>query len=80
MISTPNLNGNTAEENADYVKLGDMRSEASVELGGVSYNLILAFGETTAGGFSRIDEFHVLEGATASGNLYGRLVEVEDED
>ena len=80
LISTVNSQSNTAEQNADYVKLGNLYSDVPVDLGGVSYNLILEFGETTTGGFSFIDEFHVLEGEAASGNLYGRLVEVEDEE
>ena len=80
LISTPNLDGNTPEESADFVKLDDLYSGVPVDLGGASYSLILEFGETTDGGFSSIDEFHVLEGAAATGNLYGRLVEVTEED
>lgn len=80
LISTPNLEGNTAEESADYVKLGDLYSDVPVELGGISYQMILEFGETTEGGFSSIDQFHVIEGQSASGNLYGRLVEVTTEE
>jgi hypothetical protein len=79
LVSTRNREGNTAEENADFVRVGDLYAAAPVDLGGVSYNLILEFGETTEGGFSSIDQFHVLEGESASGNLYGRLVEVTED-
>lgn len=78
LISTANLAENTDEQSADYVKLGNLYSDVPVELGGVSYNLILEFGETTTGGFSSIDEFHVVEGKAASGDLYGRLVKATD--
>ena len=80
LLSTVNLAENTPEENADIVRIGDLYAGVPVDLGGVSYSLVLEFGETTAGGFSTIDQFHVLEGESASGNLYGRLVEVSDED
>ena len=80
LISTPNLDSNTAMESADFVRLGDIYSETSVQLGGSSYDLILEFGETSAGGFSSIDQFHVIEGQAASGNLYGRLIEVTGEE
>jgi len=79
LLSTANLEENTQEQNADFVRFGDLYSDVPVELGGVDYSLILEFGETTAGGFSNINEFHVFEGATASGNLYGRLVAIEDD-
>lgn len=74
LISTQNLEGNTAEESADYVRLGSVYSDVPVELGGVAYNLILEFGKTTESGFSSIDQFHVIEGESASGDLYGRLI------
>ena len=79
LINTPNLEGNTPEESADYVQLQDIYSDVSVEIAGNSYQLILEFGETTEGGFSSVDQFHVIEGATASGSLYGRLVEADEE-
>ena len=80
LISTRNLGHQTDEQNADYVKLGNLYSDVPVRLGGRAYDLILEFGDSTRGGFSSIDEFHVIEDRSASGQLFGRLIEVTSEE
>ncbi|MEM9480887.1 MAG: choice-of-anchor K domain-containing protein [Verrucomicrobiota bacterium] len=64
---------------ADYVHLDNVHSAVSQSLGGTDYQLVLEFGETTEQGFSTIDNFHVFEGGTATGTLYGTLVPIFDE-
>ena len=71
--TTPNYAWQTADENADFVRLNNAASQFSTVLNGVTYYLVLRFGEHTPNGFTTIDEFHVHEGATASGNIYGSL-------
>ncbi|MEM7147915.1 MAG: choice-of-anchor K domain-containing protein [Verrucomicrobiota bacterium] len=58
---------------ADYVQLQDVASELTQTINGREYFLKLEFGETSSNGFSTIDEFHVLENASATGSLYGTL-------
>ena len=74
LINSQNLEGNTADESADYVQFGEIFAEVPMSLGGIDYNLILEFGEITGSGFATLDEFFVHEGETASGDLYGTLV------
>ena len=62
---------------ADYVYLNDLASSVTQTLGGVEYELILEFGETSSEGFSTIDSFYVLEEGLATGTLYGTLVQVD---
>ena len=63
-------------ESADYVWFNDTASTETVNLYGHDFSLVLEFGETTASGFSEIDQFHVLENETASANLYATLVSI----
>ncbi len=74
LINSPNSEGNTRAQSADYVQFGQVAAEIPAVIGGVEYSLVLEFGETTENGFSRIDEFFVYEGETATGQLYGTLV------
>jgi hypothetical protein len=67
------VNTSDAWASADYVKLQDVASQTTQTINGREYFLKLEFGETTANGFSTIDEFHVLENAMATGSLYGTL-------
>ncbi|MEM9479157.1 MAG: choice-of-anchor K domain-containing protein [Verrucomicrobiota bacterium] len=69
--------GPLAWASADYVYLDDVHSTVTQNLGGVEYELILEFGETTSDGFSTIDSFYVLEEGIATGTLYGTLVQVD---
>ena len=71
--STQNLAWQTEDENADFVRLSNIQTSFATVLNGVTYYLSLRFGEHTENGFTTIDEFHVHENATASGNVYGTL-------
>lgn len=67
------VNTQNQVESADYVKLINVFSETTTRINGRDYQLRIEFGETTADGFSMLDEFHVFEDATAKGWLYGTL-------
>ncbi|MGK0188845.1 MAG: prepilin-type N-terminal cleavage/methylation domain-containing protein [Verrucomicrobiales bacterium] len=71
--STTNRERQSDDDNADFVRLNTVASQFSTVLNGQTYYLILRFGEHTANGFTTIDEFHVHEGASATGNIYGHL-------
>ena len=71
--STINKSWQTADENADFVRLNNVASGLTAQLNGEQYYLVLSFGEHSAAGFTTIDQFHVHENATATGNLYGRF-------
>ena len=79
LVSTTNTSANTAEQNADFVYFNSVFSESAISLGGYNYKLRIEFGETTSQGFSTIDRFHVIEGGSARGFLYGVLIPVEPE-
>lgn len=73
------VNGNNPKDlwaDADYVKLAEPVASQYVAIGGVKFQLQLEFGESTADGIALFNEFHVLEGRTATTQLYGTLVEV----
>ena len=72
LLTTPNKNRDVWED-ADYVWFNDLAANAPVSIFGTSYTLQLAFGSTDSNGFSTIDSFHTIEGATASGQLWGRI-------
>lgn len=59
---------------ADFVRLADSRASRTIVFDGYEFEFRLEFGETTANGFSRFDEFHVLEDASASVTVYGTFV------
>ncbi|MEM1296762.1 MAG: choice-of-anchor K domain-containing protein [Verrucomicrobiota bacterium] len=77
LVNTENTDDPWAS--ADYVHLDNVHSAVSQSLGGTDYQLVLEFGETTEQGFSTIDNFHVFEGGTATGVLYGTLVPILNE-
>ncbi|MCB1229269.1 MAG: type II secretion system protein [Verrucomicrobiae bacterium] len=61
---------------ADYVQVVNPSSSRTIIINDYEYEFRLEFGETSADGFSTFDQFHVLEGATASANLYGTFIEI----
>ena len=69
-------NSGTKEESADYVYLPTLGVPFSTTVGGRKFKLDLRFGETTADGFGNVSEFHIYEGKSATGSLYGRITEV----
>ncbi len=77
LINTVNLlDPNDKWADADYVKLRNSVASETLDFNGVLFKLQLEFGETTPQGISLFDEFHVLEGKTATTKVYGTLVEV----
>ena len=62
-------------DSADYVYLPTGFPSTYFSVGGIHYTLeFLGFGLVSgSGGFTRIDEFHVIEGGSASANLYGKV-------
>jgi type II secretory pathway pseudopilin PulG len=76
LLSTRNEDTQTADENADFVWVGDVEGAFSASIRGYDYTLELRFGEMSedASGFTTIDTFHVHEGSWASGSVYGTLV------
>ena len=58
---------------ADYVRMDRSNSATEFEIAGLTFELVLEFGETTADGFSNFDEFHVRENNGATSNLYATL-------
>jgi hypothetical protein len=79
LLSTPNRTSQTADQNADYVWVGDVDGGFSAEIRGYDYTLALRFGEMSedADGFTTIDTFHVHEGSWASGSVFGTLLRGE---
>lgn len=75
--STTNHHWQSDDENADFVRINATASQFSTILNGQTYFLVLSFGEHTANGFTTIDQFHVHEGSSATGNIYGRLTTVQ---
>lgn len=71
LINTVNEIFNTADQNADYVQLESVVSTLDTVYLGETYYLQIRFGSVASNGFSTIDQFHVHEGATASGSLIG---------
>ncbi len=81
LINTENSLYNTADENADYVKLGNTADEFSITLdNGKLYELELQFGYLGSNGFTTVDQFHVHEGKGATATLFGKFVEDLDYD
>ncbi|MEZ5300528.1 MAG: choice-of-anchor K domain-containing protein [Verrucomicrobiales bacterium] len=71
LINTINYYWQSANQNADYVYLPNLWGNLETELNGEEYYLQLSFGNHTSHSFTYIDEFHVYEGAIASGDLIG---------
>ncbi len=61
---------------ADYVRLATSTASEILNFNGIQYRFQLEFGTSTPAGIALFDEFHVLEGRTATTKLYGTLVEV----
>ena len=74
LINTKNTG--TDAENADYVYLPTLGVPFATTVGGRKFKLDVRFGETTANGFGNVSEFHIYEGKSATGSLYGRITEV----
>jgi hypothetical protein len=69
------INTSDVWESADTIQLQNLYSESTTDIQGRTYSLKLDFGNEGEDGFgwTEIDQFHVQEGQTASGNLYGTL-------
>lgn len=68
--------GDDKWEDADFVRLANPVASQIVAFNGIEFRLQLEFGETSPGGISYFDEFHVVENERASTRIYGTLVEV----
>ena len=67
---------NTGDPNAsaDIIQFQNTFPSSTFTSGGINYTLeFLGFGNITPGGYSTVNQFHVLEGATASAELLGRV-------
>lgn len=72
LINTPNTG--TANQNADIVQFQTTFPSSSFTAGGEHFTLeFLGVGTITGSGFSTINQFFVLEGASASAQLLGRV-------
>lgn len=77
LINVQNQNDpNDPWADADYVKMANPVASQILDFNGIQYQFQLEFGETTPAGIALFDEFHVLEGRTATTRVYGTLVEV----
>ena len=70
------LNPNDPWADADFVKLSNPIASEIITFRGIDFRFQLEFGETSSNGISLFDEFHVLEGRSATTRLYGTLIEV----
>lgn len=75
LISTPNTG--TPEENADFVFPLSSFGDRSFNIGGVNYTLQLT-GFSQDGGATTVSEFHVLEGATTTAAIFGKISKVPE--
>lgn len=74
LLNTPN--SGTPEANADIVQLNGGFSTSTFSYDGVDYTLeFLGFGAISGGGYSTVNQFHVLEGGFASAQLLGRITD-----
>ncbi len=72
LINTPN--SGSPSDNADYVSWSSSIPDSYFTVDGVSYTLeFMGFGNISGSGFTTIDGFNVLEGASASADLFGRV-------
>lgn len=69
--STLNGEGMTLDEQADYVRFSNIYSSFSHTFSGEQYYLNLQFGYFGDDGYAELDEFHVHEGAEATGAVFG---------
>ena len=72
LINTPNSSDPNAS--ADFVNLPGSQPDSFFTVGGLNYTLeFLGFGEISGPGFTTVDNFHVLEGQSASTEMIGRI-------
>jgi len=72
LISTPNKG--THIDDADIVELGDAEGLNIIRVNQKDYRIRLSFGETTKDGFSRMNQFHVVEASGATAQLQAELI------
>jgi GH24 family phage-related lysozyme (muramidase) len=77
LVNTPNVDGDP-QASADYVTLADhneLNSAIFTDPDGNRYRLqLVGFGTVRGRGFKTTDEFHILEGQSASAQLLGKFV------
>lgn len=72
LVNTPNTSDPNAS--ADIVNFTGTQPDTFFTVDGVNYTLeFLGFGEITGAGFTTVDNFHVLEGQTATAQMLGRI-------
>lgn len=69
--STLNLPEQTDDQNADFVRMGELSARLQTTVAGRRYYLNLRFGENSPNGFATISTFHAHEGKTLRGRVYG---------
>lgn len=72
LFSTIN-EGRSADADADFVWIPTLASQLTAQVQGQTFYLQLRFGNSTANGFTTIDEFHVHENKSATGAIYGKF-------
>ena len=72
LLSTVNR-GVSADADADYVWIPTLASQFTAQVQGQTFYLQLRFGNSSANGFTTIDEFHVHENQSATGAIYGKF-------
>ncbi|MEM7697679.1 MAG: choice-of-anchor K domain-containing protein [Verrucomicrobiota bacterium] len=77
LINTANTSDQWAS--ADFVKLDNVTSQQVFGIGGYNFSLDIEFGDSTADGFAAFDEFHVLEGRSATSRVFGTLRMLDDD-
>ncbi|MCB1090464.1 MAG: choice-of-anchor K domain-containing protein, partial [Verrucomicrobiae bacterium] len=70
------VNTSDAWASADYVRIVDPLASQSLVVNDYEYQFEIEFGRSTSDGFAIFDEFHVLENAAASAEIFGTLVEI----
>ncbi len=60
---------------ADYVRINQSNSATQFEIEGITFELVLEFGDTTSDGFADFNEFHVKEQRGATSALYGTIID-----
>jgi hypothetical protein len=73
LINTPNIIGSPPEAQADIVSLPSILPRTVFSIDGIDFTLKLTFGNVTpdTGGFSKTNKFYVLEGQSATAELWG---------
>ncbi|MEM6910362.1 MAG: choice-of-anchor K domain-containing protein [Verrucomicrobiota bacterium] len=68
------------DDDADFVRMGNLSSDFQTTLNGKQYRVELQFGYEGENGFATVSEFHVHEGKSASGDIYATFIEIESEE